>query len=124
MRSEGYSSRSVYLSVCLIVCLFVSDYSRTTCYEAAYERYQQLQCYKGKKWRLHPATQRTVGYRSSRFSRNSAHSRPRPFLTTLIRPRCLNLVEVSHHYAYWLAICFAAMAQLYTFEFPAQTHPF
>ena len=45
MHSEGYSSRSV----CLFVCLFVSDYSRTTGYEAAYERYQQLQCYKGKK---------------------------------------------------------------------------
>ena len=45
MRSEGYSSRSV----CLSVCLFVSDYSRTTGYEAAYERYQQLQCYKSKK---------------------------------------------------------------------------
>ena len=38
MRSEGYSSRSVCLCVC--VCLG---------YEAAYERYQQLQCYKGKK---------------------------------------------------------------------------
>ena len=46
MRSEGYSCCSVCLSVC---CLFVSDYSRTTGYEAAYERYQQLQCYKGKK---------------------------------------------------------------------------
>ena len=45
MRSEGYSS----LSVCLSVCLFVDDYSRTTGYEAAYERYQQLQCYKGMK---------------------------------------------------------------------------
>ena len=52
MRSEGYSSRSVCLSslsVCLSVCLSVDDYSRTTGYEAAYERYQQLQCYKGKK---------------------------------------------------------------------------
>ena len=49
MRSEGYSSRSVCLSVCLFVCLFVSIYSRTTGYEAAYERYQQLQCYKGRK---------------------------------------------------------------------------
>ena len=39
----------VVLCVCLSVCLFVSDYSRTTGYEAAYERYQQLQCYKGKK---------------------------------------------------------------------------
>ena len=33
----------------LCVCLSVYDYSRTTAYEAAYERYQQLQCYKGKK---------------------------------------------------------------------------
>ena len=45
MRSEGYSS----CSVCLFVCLSVDDYSRTTGYEAAYERYQQLQCYKGMK---------------------------------------------------------------------------
>ena len=30
-------------------CLFVDDYSHTTGYEAAYERYQQLQCYKGMK---------------------------------------------------------------------------
>ena len=45
MRSEGYSS----WSVCLSVCLSVDDYSRTTGYEAAYERYQQLQCYKGMK---------------------------------------------------------------------------
>ena len=37
------------LCVCLSVCLSVSNYSRTTGYEAAYERYQQLQCYKGKK---------------------------------------------------------------------------
>ena len=35
----------VVLCVCLSVCLFVYDYSRTTGYEAAYERYQQLQCY-------------------------------------------------------------------------------
>ena len=34
MRSEGYGSRSV---------------CRTTGYEAAYERYQNLQCYKGIK---------------------------------------------------------------------------
>ena len=57
MRSEGYSSwsvclsvcPSVHLSVCPSVCLSVYDYSRTTGYEAAYERYQQLQCYKGMK---------------------------------------------------------------------------
>ena len=35
MRSEGYSSRSV----CQYVCVFVYDYSRTTGYEAAYERH-------------------------------------------------------------------------------------
>ena len=39
----------VCLFVCLSVCLSVSIYSRTTGYEAAYERYQQLQCYKGRK---------------------------------------------------------------------------
>ena len=32
------------LSVCLSVCVY--DYSRTTGYEAAYERYKKLQCYK------------------------------------------------------------------------------
>ena len=37
------------LCVCLPVCLSVQDYSRTTGYEAAYERYQQLRCYKGMK---------------------------------------------------------------------------
>ena len=40
---------SVCLCVCVSVCVCVYDYSRTTGYEAAYERYQQLQCYKGKK---------------------------------------------------------------------------
>ena len=39
----------VCVSVCLFVCLSVDDYSRTTGYEAAYERHQQLQCYKGMK---------------------------------------------------------------------------
>ena len=39
----------VVLCVCVSVCVCVYDYSRTTGYEAAYERYQQLQCYKGKK---------------------------------------------------------------------------
>ena len=37
------------LFVCLTVCLSTTIYSRTTGYEAAYERYQQLQCYKGIK---------------------------------------------------------------------------
>ena len=40
---------SVSQSVCLSVCLSVYDYSRTTGYEMAYERYQQLQCYKCMK---------------------------------------------------------------------------
>ena len=39
------TSSGLYLSV----CLFVGDYSRTTGYEVAYERYQEFQCYKGKK---------------------------------------------------------------------------
>ena len=42
----------VVLYVCLSVCLFVYDYSRTTDYEAAYERYQHLQCYNGTKTKL------------------------------------------------------------------------
>ena len=41
-----------YLPVCLSLCLSVYDYSRTTGYEAADERYQQLQCYKGKKYNV------------------------------------------------------------------------
>ena len=45
MRSESYSSRSV----CVSVCVSVRTKSRTTGYEAAHERYQQLQCYKGRK---------------------------------------------------------------------------
>ena len=39
----------VVLSVRLSVCLCVRTKSRTTGYEAAYEQYQQLQCYKGRK---------------------------------------------------------------------------
>ena len=39
MHNEEYSTWSV--------CLFDYDYSRTTGYEAVYERCQQLQCYKG-----------------------------------------------------------------------------
>ena len=35
--------------VVLCACLSVYYYSRTTGYEAAYERYQQIQCYKGRK---------------------------------------------------------------------------
>ena len=42
----------IVLCVCPSVCLFVHDYSRTTGYEAAYERYQHLQCYKGTKIKL------------------------------------------------------------------------
>ena len=41
------AARVTVLGLC--VCLSVYDYSRTTGYEAAYERYQQLRCYKGKK---------------------------------------------------------------------------
>ena len=35
--------------MCVSVSLFVHDYSRTTGYEAVYERYQHLQCHKGMK---------------------------------------------------------------------------
>ena len=34
----------------VVLCVFVHDYSRTTGYEAAYERYQHLQCHKGTKY--------------------------------------------------------------------------
>ena len=37
------------VTVVVSVCLCVYDYSRSTGCEAAYELYQQLQCYKGKK---------------------------------------------------------------------------
>ena len=54
MRSEGWSvclsvCLSVYLSVCLSVCLSVYAYSHSTGYEAAYERYQQLEGYENMK---------------------------------------------------------------------------
>ena len=48
-RACAASVTVVVLCVGLFICLSVYDYSRTTGYEAAYERYQQLQCYKGKK---------------------------------------------------------------------------
>ena len=41
MHSEGYSSLSV--------CRSVYDNSHNTSYEAALERYKQLQCHKGMK---------------------------------------------------------------------------
>ena len=46
-----HAQRGLQYLVCVSVCLSLSvyDYSRTTGYEVAYERYQQLQCYKGKK---------------------------------------------------------------------------
>ena len=48
MRSEGYGTWSVCLSVCLCVCA----YSHTTGNEAAHERYQQLQCNKRSKIKM------------------------------------------------------------------------
>ena len=47
MRSEGYISRSVCLSVCLSTTIL--GLQAIYIYEAAYERYQHLQCYKGMK---------------------------------------------------------------------------
>ena len=43
MRSEGYSTRFVRVSV----SLSVDAYSGTTGYEAAYELYKRVQIYKG-----------------------------------------------------------------------------
>ena len=43
------AARVTVVVLCVCVCVCVYDYSRTTGYEAAYERYQQLQCYEGKK---------------------------------------------------------------------------
>ena len=43
------AARVTVVVLCVCVCVCVYDYSRTTGYEAAYERYQQLQCYKGRK---------------------------------------------------------------------------
>ena len=43
------AARVTVVGLCPFVCLSVDDYSRTTGYEAAHERYQQLQCYKGMK---------------------------------------------------------------------------
>ena len=36
----------------VVLCVCLSDYSRTTSYEAAYEPYQHLQCHKGTKNKL------------------------------------------------------------------------
>ena len=45
-------ARVTVVVLCVCVCVCVYDYSRTTGYEAAYKRYQQLQCYKGKKTKV------------------------------------------------------------------------
>ena len=39
----------VCVSVCLFVCLSATIFALQTSYEAAYEPYQQLQCYKGQE---------------------------------------------------------------------------
>ena len=43
------SGTSCIVCLCAVGHFPVDDYSRITGYEAAYERYQQLQCYKGMK---------------------------------------------------------------------------
>ena len=40
------------MSVCLSVCLSTTILALYTGYEAAHERYQQLECYKGKKYNV------------------------------------------------------------------------
>ena len=49
LKLPGNEATYIHIHVYMSVCLFVYDYSRTTGYEAAYERYQQIQCYKGRK---------------------------------------------------------------------------
>ena len=48
----AHAQRGLQKSFCVSVCLCVYDYSRTTGYEATHELYQQLQCYKGKKYNV------------------------------------------------------------------------
>ena len=90
MRSEGYSS-------CLSVCLFVDDYSRTTGYEAAYERYQQLQCYKGMKnsgdFAEMTAFERYGVKTSERANMQISTGLPRPALRTLEAPEIVTQGE-------------------------------
>ena len=45
----AHAQRRLQYMVSVSVCLCVYYYSRTTGYEAAYERYLQLQCYKDLK---------------------------------------------------------------------------
>ena len=45
----AHAQQGLQYLVCVSVYLSVHNYSRTTGYGAAYERYQQLQCYKGMK---------------------------------------------------------------------------
>ena len=47
MRSEGYGTWSVSLSVCLSVRLSVTMFSATTSNKAANKRYQRVQCHTG-----------------------------------------------------------------------------
>ena len=76
MRSEGYSSRSVCPSVCPSVRLCVRTKSRTTGYEAAYERYQQLQCYKGRKNNVAIFAETTAFERYRENKRKSQYAQP------------------------------------------------
>jgi len=49
MRSEGYCTWFVCLSVCVSVCVSVSTYSRATGTKPAHQRYQRLWRNKGSK---------------------------------------------------------------------------
>ena len=88
MRSDGYSS----------VCLSVDDYSRTTGYEAAYERYQQLQCYKGMKYECGDFAETTAFERygvktSEKANMQISTGLPRPPLRTLEAPEIVTQGE-------------------------------
>ena len=96
------------------MCLY--DYSRTTGYEAAYKRYQQLQCYKGMKNNvailLKPLSafgrygvKKLIGaslseplscscqWKSCTYVR--AYVRPRPTTRLRMRERCSNFADLA-----------------------------
>ena len=70
---RGLRTWSVRLFVCLSVCLSVYAYSRSTGYEAAYERYQQLEGYESMKIKKGDFPETTAIWRENK--RKSQHTR-------------------------------------------------
>ena len=77
MRSEGYSTWSVSLSVRLSVGLSVTTFSATTCNKAAKKRYQRVQCHTGLICRS--TAFKSYGVKTKRTSQYAnEHGLPRP----------------------------------------------